>query len=402
MFPAGNPYCSCKPPGVIELDPTEPVIIVNFLKVTVDLSQNGEDGKPLVVESQADAKRLRVGKFHANSDAAKFAAAVAKQTNLIHESKIPLIEDLLEQLRTRLIEQGGGAGAEDNLSATAPVGRMLEKANSQPGASHSAGTPHNEGGVDVRSSMPSMPSSKQKLQPREQQREFEDEGDGERRPAPASAASTRPGSAARQRAPLDTQVSGLTSPQPSSSPKGSNEDNWNSNGNGAPPSKLRNSGQNPALQHAQAAAQHNLRATSIQDRIPLTPEEEEALERERIQRREREERQQREQRKLRNAKRAEGALQLAFKADQARQEENTRRASAQKKKDKENKKKQEKADLSRLDEYMETLYEEDMQQKIRGTGLILKLVQNPAHLDHFIDNDTVLGALVRQEKNATC
>ena len=43
--------------GLIELDPHEPVIIVNFVTQTVDTNQTGPDGKPLVLEAVPDAKR---------------------------------------------------------------------------------------------------------------------------------------------------------------------------------------------------------------------------------------------------------------------------------------------------------------------------------------------------------
>jgi hypothetical protein len=55
----------------------------------------------------------------------------------------------------------------------------------------------------------------------------------------------------------------------------------------------------------------------------------------------------------------------------------------------------EQAHLDQLDTYLELMYEEDMSHKIRGTSLILQLVQDPDNLNHFIENDTVLGALAR-------
>ena len=113
--------------------------------------------------------------------------------------------------------------------------------------------------------------------------------------------------------------------------------------------------------------------------------------------RERDDRLLRESRKQRNAKRAEAALAAAFKGEQDRLQIVERRESQRKKKDRE--KKAEVASLKRLDEYIETLYEEDVALKIRGTALILQLVQNPDNLDHFIDNDTVLGALARVLKD---
>jgi hypothetical protein len=51
---------ACLPAGLIELDPLEPVIIVNFVTQTFDPAHLGEDGKPIIIESVADAKRSGV------------------------------------------------------------------------------------------------------------------------------------------------------------------------------------------------------------------------------------------------------------------------------------------------------------------------------------------------------
>ena len=59
-FSFGYPSASA---GLIELDPSEPVIIVNFVTQLVSLEENGPDGKPKVLEQEPDAKRMRLGTF---------------------------------------------------------------------------------------------------------------------------------------------------------------------------------------------------------------------------------------------------------------------------------------------------------------------------------------------------
>lgn len=55
----------------------------------------------------------------------------------------------------------------------------------------------------------------------------------------------------------------------------------------------------------------------------------------------------------------------------------------------------EKAYLENVESYMEMLYEESTTTKIRGTSLLLQLVQDPANLDYFIENETIMQALSR-------
>jgi hypothetical protein len=53
------------------------------------------------------------------------------------------------------------------------------------------------------------------------------------------------------------------------------------------------------------------------------------------------------------------------------------------------------ARMDRIEDYLESLYEEDIEKKIKGTAMLLQLVQDPANLEYFIESDTVLGALSR-------
>ena len=210
----------------------------------------------------------------------------------------------------------------------------------------------------------------------QQQQHDDDNGVGDEEDAPPSRPQ-RPGSAARTRQPAaDVRSSrdGPPMPQPSQSPtfagsKGQQGDNGGNN-------------------HSQSN-----KSQRVEPPRQLTEAEMEALEAEAALRREREAHALKEARKVRNAKRAEQAMIHAQAAERERMLLVEQREKKKKKSDKE--KNKEKAQLHKLEEYMETLYEEDIDKKIRGTSLILQLVQNPENLDHFIDNDTVLGALAR-------
>ncbi|KAM8889925.1 LOW QUALITY PROTEIN: kinesin-associated protein 3a [Synchiropus picturatus] len=54
----------------------------------------------------------------------------------------------------------------------------------------------------------------------------------------------------------------------------------------------------------------------------------------------------------------------------------------------------EEANINKVDEYVELLYE-DVQEKIRGATLILQLARNPDNLEELLQNETALGALAR-------
>ncbi|XP_056149265.1 kinesin-associated protein 3-like isoform X2 [Lampris incognitus] len=54
----------------------------------------------------------------------------------------------------------------------------------------------------------------------------------------------------------------------------------------------------------------------------------------------------------------------------------------------------EEASITRVDEYVELLYE-GIPEKIRGSALILQLARNPDNLEELLQNETVLGALAR-------
>lgn len=51
--------------------------------------------------------------------------------------------------------------------------------------------------------------------------------------------------------------------------------------------------------------------------------------------------------------------------------------------------------LDQLDSYLEMLYEDSMEEKIKGTFLILQLVRDPDNLEVLIQNDQFLGVVTR-------
>ena len=53
------------------------------------------------------------------------------------------------------------------------------------------------------------------------------------------------------------------------------------------------------------------------------------------------------------------------------------------------------ASMKKIDDYIEMLYEEDMDKKVKGTSLLLDLASQVENIDYFIDSDTIIGALSR-------
>jgi hypothetical protein len=53
------------------------------------------------------------------------------------------------------------------------------------------------------------------------------------------------------------------------------------------------------------------------------------------------------------------------------------------------------ANINELDDYMEMLYEEDIEAKKRGSALILQLARNPDNLEELFQNESILNCLAR-------
>ena len=98
-------------PGLIELDPEQPTLIVHLTCQVVDAAQLGDDGKPTVVSSTSEQRRFKLKSFTATSNIPRFAAAFVSKCELIHPSKTGQVEALLTQLAERM----GSAGGEPQL-----------------------------------------------------------------------------------------------------------------------------------------------------------------------------------------------------------------------------------------------------------------------------------------------
>ena len=96
MAESGSTKTKIKP-GVIELDPVEPTVIVNFEKQTLDVS----GPEPVVVEKKPSQKRIKLKEFDPSADVSVFAKEIIESCKYIHPSKQGFIEDLLRQLQVR-------------------------------------------------------------------------------------------------------------------------------------------------------------------------------------------------------------------------------------------------------------------------------------------------------------
>lgn len=109
-------------PGPIELDPVEPIVIVNYEKQTLDIS----GPEPVVLEKKAERKkyaffaakfssnnlsphqlfspllsvdRIKLKEFDQTSDVTKFAAEIMESCKYISPNKQGFLEDILRQLQ---------------------------------------------------------------------------------------------------------------------------------------------------------------------------------------------------------------------------------------------------------------------------------------------------------------
>ena len=93
-------------PGLIELDPTQPTIIVNLTNQLFDNHNLDSNNSPTLVSTTAEQRRFKLKTFTSQSNVAKFAAAFVGKCELVHESKVKHIEVLLSELQERM--RGGG------------------------------------------------------------------------------------------------------------------------------------------------------------------------------------------------------------------------------------------------------------------------------------------------------
>jgi kinesin-associated protein 3 len=86
----------------MELATDTQAIIVDQVLQIVDIGQLDASGKPLVLKSVQKQPRIKLKSFHAAANVPKFAAAIVKQCNFLHDRHLQRITELLDQLKYRL------------------------------------------------------------------------------------------------------------------------------------------------------------------------------------------------------------------------------------------------------------------------------------------------------------
>ena len=150
-------------PGLIELDPTQPTIIVNLTTQLLDNHNlDPTTNQPTLISTTAEQRRFKLKTFTASSNVSKFAAAFVSKCELVHESKTKHIEGLLVQLQERMKEEeaAGGGGEKDdadefdrfNETASPTVVSERDRLNST--APHSFQSSSRSGKVALNSTAP--------------------------------------------------------------------------------------------------------------------------------------------------------------------------------------------------------------------------------------------------------
>ena len=101
-------------PGLIELDPTQPTIIVHLTNQLLDNHNLTPEGQPTLISTTAEQRRFKLKTFSISSNVSKFAAVFVSKCELIHESKTKHIEALLTQLQERMKEEEATGGGRDD------------------------------------------------------------------------------------------------------------------------------------------------------------------------------------------------------------------------------------------------------------------------------------------------
>ena len=94
--------------GIIEADHDECALVVHY---EVEATVLGELGEPIVAERQENTKKVRLKTLNENTNIQKLALEILDKVKLIHESKLPQVERLLEEMVTEKIrrERSGGS-----------------------------------------------------------------------------------------------------------------------------------------------------------------------------------------------------------------------------------------------------------------------------------------------------
>uniref|UniRef100_A0A7S1C9Z9 Calcineurin-like phosphoesterase domain-containing protein n=1 Tax=Bicosoecida sp. CB-2014 TaxID=1486930 RepID=A0A7S1C9Z9_9STRA len=96
--------------------------------------------------------------------------------------------------------------------------------------------------------------------------------------------------------------------------------------------------------------------------------------------------------------RADSQRRIEKEARRKKKEERRARAEAKEREEAAAKEKVEVASMDNIDTYMEMMYEDDINAKVKATALILQLARNVGNLEPLIQNESLLGALSRTLK----
>lgn len=98
--------------GAIELSRDESALVVNY---EVEATVLGDSGEAMQVERKAHRKTIRLTSLTDNTDIPRLAAQIVDKCKMIHASKTPHVEALLEELRDRRRAREQGADSHKKL-----------------------------------------------------------------------------------------------------------------------------------------------------------------------------------------------------------------------------------------------------------------------------------------------
>ena len=116
--------------GLIEADHDDCAIVVHY---EVEATVLGDMGEPIVAERQDNVKRIKLKTLNENTNIARLAQEMVEKCKLIHPSKLPLVEKLLEELQEHQIrkERGGAQGASSRRARRTAPGDAPKKGKSR-------------------------------------------------------------------------------------------------------------------------------------------------------------------------------------------------------------------------------------------------------------------------------
>lgn len=316
--------------GKIELDPAEPVIVVNYATV---LKRGAEE-----VKRTPGSQRIKLKTFGASSDVDKMASMIVSKCKYIHSSKLDHVRRLLLALKARVSSGSGGADRSQSARPAAKRGNGGGGVDRKRGAATRGGT------------RPASSSSRVSIRP------------VKRALKPVVIRQTRPANmteAARQQLAQEAQKKKEAAVAAAAAAAEEQERKRREEDAAAAAAA-------PVATEPAAAATLVARPGDGKSRMGGDGKQPSS------QRRQREKGTSRRPRRARRKK--------------------MRRAPRRRKN-------LPKASMDKLESYHEQLYEDDIQEKIKGTACILQLVQNAENIDTFVQQRAILRTLGRELKD---